>query len=90
MMSPSILDITVTAKSSRSIITCTDSGLIRVYCNAPPVDGKANGEIIALFSRQLRISKSSIEIISGGKSKKKRIAIEGLTTGEIIDRLKNS
>jgi len=54
------------------------------------VDGKANGEIIALFSRQLRISKSSIEIISGGKSKKKRIAIEGLTTGEIIDRLKKS
>lgn len=90
MMSSSILDITVTAKSSRSMITCTDPGSIRVYCNAPPVDGKANDEIIILFSRQLKISKSCIEIISGKKSKKKRIAIQGLTTGEIIDRLKKS
>lgn len=90
MTPESIIDITVSPKSSRSTITIDDQNRVKVYCNAPPVDGKANGEIIALFSKRLRVPKSSMAIISGEKGKKKRIAIRGLSAENVIERLKNS
>lgn len=83
----SIFDITVSPKSSRSRITIDSSNHIKVYLNAPPVDGKANSELISLFSKKLRIPKSDITILSGEKGRKKRIAIEGLSLESIMDKL---
>jgi uncharacterized protein (TIGR00251 family) len=45
---------------------------------APPVDGKANAELIALVAAQFRCRKSDVEIRSGasGRSKLVRIAAD--------------
>ncbi len=83
----SIFEITVSPKSSRSIITVDSGNHIKVYLNAPPVDGKANSELIALFSKKLRVPKSGITIISGEKGKKKRIEIEGLSPDSVLEKL---
>ncbi len=83
----SIFNITVSPKSSRSMITVDTNNHIKVYLNAPPVDGKANLELIALFSKKLRIPKSNITIISGDKGKNKRIEIEGLSPDLILNKL---
>ncbi|HOT43387.1 MAG TPA: DUF167 domain-containing protein [Spirochaetota bacterium] len=83
----SIFDITVSPKSSRSTITVDAGNNIKVYLNAPPVDGKANSELIGLFSKKLRIPKSDITIISGEKGKKKRIEIEGLSPESILKKI---
>jgi len=80
------LSVTVIPKSSRSSITIKD-GAIRVYLNAPPVDGKANAECIKLFSKKFRIPKSAITIIRGEKGRKKELLIEGLTKSEIMEQL---
>jgi len=80
------LDIVVQPKSSRSRITINET-IIKVYLNAPPVDGKANEECIALFSKALRIPKSAIGIDKGEKGRKKRLLISGLTYEEIIEKL---
>lgn len=77
-----VLDIAVSLKSSRPGIHITDDDVIRVSLSSPPVDGRANAELLALFSKRLKIPKSSIEIISGRKSRKKRISIIGLTESE--------
>lgn len=74
-----ILDITVSLKSSRPRIYLTDDGGIRVSLSSPPVDGRANAELLVLISKRLGIPKSSVIIISGHKTRKKRIAINGLT-----------
>jgi uncharacterized protein len=86
-MMKSFFNITVSPKSSRSLITVDSSNRIKVYLNAPPVDGKANSELIGLFSKKLRIPKSDITIVSGEKGKKKRIEIEGLSEESIIKKL---
>jgi uncharacterized protein len=90
METASIIDITVSPKSSRSKITIDAQNQIKVYLNAPPVDGKANAELLSLFSKRLKIPKSNMEIISGEKGKKKRLAVYGLSINEITEILKQS
>jgi len=82
----SIIDITVSPKSSRSTINIDANKNIKVYLNAPPVDGKANSELIALISKKLRIPKGAITIISGAKGKKKRIEIDGMSSETILEK----
>ena len=50
---------------------------------APPVEGAANDAVIAFFAAALRIPKRSIQIISGERSRQKRVAIAGVTADEV-------
>ena len=89
MEDKTVFDIAVAPKSSRSKISLGADNAIKVYLNSPPIDGKANTELITLFSKKLRIPKSNITILSGEKGKKKRIAIEGLSREAIMEKLSN-
>jgi uncharacterized protein (TIGR00251 family) len=82
------IQIYVQPKSSQAKIVLEDSK-IRVWVNAPPVDGAANDAIIKLFSKILRVAKSKIEIIRGHSSREKTLRFEGLTEKEIVERIKN-
>jgi uncharacterized protein (TIGR00251 family) len=84
-----VFDIIVTPKSSRSAISLDEGDLIRVKLNSPPVEGRANAECVRLFSRALDLPKSAIEIIKGEKGRRKRIAIGGLSRGEVLERIRN-
>lgn len=85
-METALIEITVQPKSSKSRITCTDSG-IKVYLNSPPVDGKANEECIRLFSEALRIPKTKISVERGQKSKKKLIKIDNISVPKVFSLL---
>ena len=50
---------------------------LKARVSAVPEDGKANKALIALLSKKLRTSKSSIQFISGETSRKKILRIEG-------------
>ncbi len=49
---------------------------MKVYLNAPPVDGKANDLLVEVLSEYLKIPKSKIEIIKGLKSRNKILMID--------------
>lgn len=51
-------------------------GSLTVYLKSPPVDGKANEELIKLLSKKFDILKSSIRIKSGLYSRQKLIEID--------------
>ena len=42
---------------------------------APPVDGKANKSVIEFFADKFSLPKSSVEIISGGSNRIKKIRL---------------
>ena len=65
-------------------------GVLRVKVAAPPVKGKANKELIAFLSRVLSVEKSSISIAKGHTSRRKVIAIDGLSQEEVMKRLSSS
>ena len=64
-----------------------EDGVLRVKIAAPPVKGKANKELIDFLSQLLGVSKSNINIDKGLTSRRKVIAIKGLSQAEILQRL---
>jgi uncharacterized protein (TIGR00251 family) len=63
-----------------------DALLVRL--NAAPVDGAANAELIDLLAETLGVSKRAIEIVSGARSRQKKVRVTGLTLDETNSRLK--
>lgn len=59
-------------------------GAIKLEVTAPPHEGKANAAVVKLLASSLGIAKSKVEIVSGEKSKRKRIKVEGVDRGDIL------
>jgi hypothetical protein len=79
--------IRVQPKSSKNEILGIVGEEMKIKLTAPPVEGEANKECIKFLARELGISKSSIRIIGGERSRNKVLRITGITKKEIEDRL---
>lgn len=86
MEKTALIEITVTPKSSKSLIS-VESGHIRVKLHSPPVDGKANEECVRLFAKALGLPKSSISVVRGEKGRQKFISVRGISFEEAMSRL---
>jgi uncharacterized protein len=67
-------------KSSRNEIIGGD--VVRIKVTSPPVDGKANKAVVTLLSKQLKIPKKDVQIVSGEKSRNKKIRVYGISRSE--------
>jgi len=81
-------DVRVVPRSSKSEIVGEHDGALKIKLKSPPVDGAANDELILLLSKELNVSRSAVEIISGQTSKTKRVRIESVDTAQIHAVLK--
>jgi hypothetical protein len=81
------LEIRVIPRAGRSGFAGLRDGALLVRLAAAPVDGAANEELIALLSKALKIPKRAVEIVSGERSRTKRIRIAGLDREQILARL---
>jgi uncharacterized protein (TIGR00251 family) len=63
-------------------------GVWHIKIAAPPVEGKANKELIKFLSEVLDISKSRISIEKGTTSHKKLLTVDGLRETELTTKLK--
>jgi uncharacterized protein (TIGR00251 family) len=74
-------------RAGRSGFAGLREGAVLVKLAAAPVDGAANDELIALLAKTLRIPKRDITIVSGERSRSKRVRIDGLAREEILSKL---
>ena len=74
-----ILDVKVIPRAGRTALAGTRDGSVLIRLAAAPADGAANAELIAFLSDLLDIPKRSIAIVSGEKSRQKRVRIDGVT-----------
>lgn len=72
-----ILKIKVEPRSSRAGIAGPYGDALKVKLTSPPVEGKANEELIEILAKEFRIRKKDIEIISGRTSKNKVVRLSG-------------
>ena len=63
----------VTPRARRSAIKGERMGALLVAIKAPPVDGKANEELISFLSKLTGIAKSRISIIKGLSGREKTL-----------------
>ena len=82
-MSATRLDIVVVPGARKTQIVGLHNQKLKLKVHAPPVDGKANIEIIAFFAGLLNCKKNQIEIIRGEKSRQKTLLIGGLSQKEV-------
>lgn len=62
-------------KASKSEFSGLHGDALKVRIQAPPVEGKANSELIKFLAKQFGVSKSSVSIISGELNRHKRVKI---------------
>jgi uncharacterized protein (TIGR00251 family) len=73
------------AKTSR--ILRADGLTIEVSLAAPPVEGAANEELIAVLSKALGVPRRELRLAVGASSKNKVVEVRGLEDGEVARRL---
>ncbi len=64
------------------------NGVWHLKIAAPPVEGKANKELISYLSEILDVSKSRISIEKGTTSRRKMIIVEGMTEAEVTKKFR--
>lgn len=68
--------ITVKPNARKNEITQASDGSLIIRVAKPPIEGKANEEVIEVLSEYLNKPKKSISIVSGFKGKYKIINVE--------------
>jgi len=73
---PFILQVRVKPRARVSELVPDGTGAWVAHVTAPPVDGKANAEVIALVARHFGCPKSAVSIKSGASGRTKLVRIE--------------
>ena len=82
-----VLNIKLVPNSSFNKIIDYTNEFIRIKISAPPIENKANKELISFVSEILKINKSKIKIISGEKSKLKKLLITDTDLTEVTQKI---
>ena len=82
-----ILRIRVQPRSSKSGITGVVGDCIKISVNAPAAEGAANRACRELLAKTFGIAKGRVEIISGLKSREKRILLKDADEASISSRI---
>ena len=59
-------------------------GALKLKVASPPVDGKANSEIIRYLAKIVGVRQSAVEIVSGATSRDKVVRIQGVTAAVLL------
>ena len=73
--------------SSTEGVVGFDDGVLRVRVKAPPIEGRANAALLKLLAGILGVPPSSINIVWGARTRRKLLAVEGLSQHQLNDRL---
>lgn len=73
-----MLTVRVIPRAGRSGLAGMRGGDLLVRLTAPPVDGAANAELVELLAAVLHVPKRAVTIVSGERSRIKRVRIDGV------------
>jgi uncharacterized protein (TIGR00251 family) len=84
---PAILQVRVTPRAGRTAVGGKRGDALLIRLAAAPVDGAANGALVAYLSTLLDVPKRDLRIVSGERGRDKRIAVAGLTQDQLQQKL---
>jgi uncharacterized protein len=74
-----LITVRVIPRAGRSGLAGTRDGVLLVRLNDPPVEGAANAELIEVLADVLDVPKRAVTIVSGERSRSKRVRVTGVT-----------
>lgn len=81
------IKVRVQPRAPRTEIFGEHAGAIKLRVAAPPVDGKANEECRRYLAKLLKVSATSVEIISGESSRDKVIRVSNMSARRVLEAL---
>ena len=80
--------VQVVPRASRTeVVGAYGDDALRLRLAAPPVDGKANRELLRFFAETLGVPARSLELVSGQTGRRKVVRIAGLPPDAVRARL---
>ena len=70
-----VLNVRVVPRASKDGIQGILGNALKVRIQAPPIEGKANAHLVKFLSKQWKIPRRDIEILSGETGRNKRLRI---------------
>jgi uncharacterized protein (TIGR00251 family) len=77
------IHVKVQPRSSKNEMVGIHGESLKIKLTSPPVEGAANSLLVEFMAKRLGVPKSNIEIVSGGKSRRKTLKIEGMSKAEV-------
>ena len=82
------LFVRVQPNASRSQVVRFEEGVLHLRIAAPPVNGKANRELIDFLSRLLDLPRSALSIEKGHTGRLKTLAVTGISPEALEERIR--
>ena len=79
-----IFPVSVQPRASKDEIAGEMAGALKVRLQAPAVEDRANEALIEFLAQLLKTPKSAVKILSGERSRSKRLEIRGVTQQQIL------
>jgi uncharacterized protein (TIGR00251 family) len=78
-----IFAVRIQPRASKDEIIGEIAGALKIRLQAPAVEGRANEALIEFLAQLLKTSKGAVRILSGERSRIKRLEIRGITRQQI-------
>jgi uncharacterized protein (TIGR00251 family) len=75
--------VRVQPRSRRDEVVGLHGDALKIRLTAPPVEGKANQALQAFLGERLGVSPSAVEILTGHRSRHKRVRVQGVSAAAI-------
>lgn len=78
-----VFAVRVTPRASRDAIEGEYQCALKVRLTAPPLEDRANEALRCLLATRLNVAVSAVRIVSGEKSRNKRVSVAGVTRAQV-------
>jgi uncharacterized protein (TIGR00251 family) len=82
-----VLTVRVIPRAAKSGLAGTRGDALLVRLRTPPVEGAANIELVDVLAKALDVPKKAISIVSGERSRQKRVRVSGIDPATAHARL---
>ena len=82
-----IFAVRLQPRASNDEIAGEMGGAIKVRLQAPALEDRANEALIEYLAALLKTPKSAVRILSGDRSRNKRVEVRGVTERQVLDLL---
>ena len=74
-------------RSAREGIAGFAGGDVRVRLTSPPIEDRANEDLVRFLSRALDVPRRRVELVAGLRGRRKIVRVQGMSREEIFRRL---
>jgi uncharacterized protein len=81
------ISVRVTPRASKNMVVGRRGDSLAVKLTSPPVEGRANRDLVKFLAKMLGVSTSSVSIVKGETSRNKILFVAGLDSRMALTKL---